>query len=343
MRLQLDHFRRELGVPAVAGGILDASGEAVFDAVGTCRRDAELPVALSHQWHIGSCAKSITALLFARLVELGLVDWSTPVAAVFPDLGSAVHAGWQDRSFEELFYCRAGMRANPSLRLMRRFWPDTRDLTEQRSEVACVAMQKPPHKAGKFVYSNLSYMVIGAAIDRLTGQSFERALDEHVCRPLGITSLGYGPPPEICGHAAAVTLPGVGIFRGKAVAPGAPRSDNPAVFSSAGTLHMTMGDWAKILRLFVTEGGELVQPETLHTLLEGPAEYRIVKGWARADLPGVSFGVQGSNTMWAAAALLSQARDRLSLVVCNDGRTRVVMKSALLAAELLELTRGPTI
>ncbi len=339
MRRQLDQFRDKLGVPAVAGGVVEASGEETFDAVGTCRRDEDLPVALSHQWHIGSCAKSITALLFARLVEQGLIDWSTPVASVFPDLADIVHVGWNERSFAELFYCRAGMQANPSLRLMRRYSSDTRDLVEQRGELAGIAMQKRPHRVGKFVYSNLSYIVVGAAIDRLTGKSFEMALDEHIARPLGMTTLGYGPPPDVCGHAAALSLPGVAVLRGRSVPPNAPHSDNPAVFSSAGTLHMSIADWAKILRLFITEGGGLVRADTLATLLDGPAEYRMLKGWARADLPGVALGIQGSNTLWAAAALLSEARDRLSLVACNDGRTRVLMKSALLASDLLALPK----
>ena len=77
----------------------------------------------------------------------------------------------------------------------------------------------------------------------------------------------------------------------------------------------------------------------MRALLSGPEDYRMLKGWARADLPGVSFGIQGSNTLWAAAAIVSEKRDRLSLVVCNDGRSRVVMKSALLAAELLALPK----
>lgn len=277
----------------------------------------------------------MTAALFARLVEEGHTDWQATVGDLFPDLREHIHPGWCKRPIDELFYCRAGMRANPSIKSTLASWNDTRAVADQRSDMAVECMQAPPRNVGKFVYSNLSYIVIGAAIDRLTGASYESALERWLLDPLRITTLGYGPPRNIHGHGPRLRLGGVLLLKGPPKDPNDARSDNPAVFSSAGTLHLTLPDWAKFVRLFVTDGNGLLQPSTIQHLLSEPPEYRMTKGWGRAELPGVSYGVQGSNTAWAASAMLSEDRRRAALVVCNDGRSRVLYKSALLAAELL--------
>jgi CubicO group peptidase (beta-lactamase class C family) len=256
---------------------------------------------------------------------------------LFPDLKGEADPGWSARTIEELLLCQAGMQANLDRAAMEKGWLDTRPLTEQRSDAVRRAMQPAPKRAGKFLYSNLGYMVIGAAIDRITGTSFEDALEHYVLRPLGITTLGYGAPPKIWGHSSRWRFRNVVLGQGKAMDPTDARSDNPAVMSSAGTLHVTMADWAKFLHLFITNGDDLLSKETIEHLLTAPTGSRMSKGWASADrLPGVSHGVQGSNTMWAAAALLNKPRDRASLVACNDGRTRIVSQTAVLAMRLLK-------
>ncbi len=293
-------------------------------------------MSLDHQWHIGSCAKSITAALFARLVEDGRTGWDATIATLFPDLKAEIHPAWHDRPIDELFYCRAGMRANPSVQSMLAGWKDTRPLADQRSDFSVTYMQEAPKNIGQFVYSNLSYIVIGAAIDRLTGGSYERALQQWLLEPLGITSLGYGPPPDVCGHAGKLRLGSLLVFKGPAKDPADARSDNPAVFSAAGTLHLTMQDWGRFVSLFITEGGGLLKPATIRHLVREPPDYRMTKGWGRAELPGVSYAVQGSNTAWSAGAMLSEDFRCATLVACNDGRSRILFKSALLAAELLD-------
>ena len=59
-------------------------------------------------------------------------------------------------------------------------------------------------------------------------------------------------------------------------------------------------------------------------------------GWAPArGLDHVSMGQQGSNTFWVATALIDRDRERTAMVVCNDGRRRLLAGTAKLAARLL--------
>ena len=340
IRTHLSKFSEELKVPAVAGSILSKDGTLNYDIVGVRRRGSNDKVEKHDKWHIGSCAKSITAVLYARLVEQGVANWDSPVASLFPDLTNQIADGWQNRTIEELFLCEAGMQANPTKAAMLSGYTDTRPLIDQRTEASLVAMRKAPRPSGSFVYSNLSYMVIGAAIDRITGIPFEDALEKYVLVPLSITSLGYGPPPMIWGHKPRVQIGNLALFVGKPANPKDVRSDNPRMLSSAGAMHMTITDWAKFLSLFLIDNSNILRPETIDFLLKNPkgSGTRMAKGWAKAEgLKNASFGMQGSNTMWAATALLDENRTSLSFLVCNDGRTHVLSQSARLAARLLTI------
>ncbi len=335
LREELERFRHRVGVPAVVGALVTADSLAI-DAVGVTRRGGDEPVSVDDQWHIGSCAKSVTAALYARLVEQGRASWGTPLPELFPDLTDRIHSGWTDRSIDDVLHCRSGMRANLSLRAMRAGWSDDRPLTEQRTDAVVAGLAEAPGPKGKFVYSNLGYITAGAAIDRLAGVPYESALEREIIAPLGISSLGFGPPDRIWGHGPRLQLGGLCLFRGRPADPGRPRSDNPAVLSSAGTLHVGVGDWARFFRLFMTGGGGLLESSSIEHLLRVPEGkgQPMSMGWSRASFDGASFGVQGSNARWVATGLLDESRERASLVVTNDGRTSVLMRSVGLARRL---------
>ena len=71
MNPSLLEFRNKHGVPAIGAAIVDAHGNVVADVVGTTRRGGSEAVTVDDAWHIGSCGKSMTASLYARLVERG--------------------------------------------------------------------------------------------------------------------------------------------------------------------------------------------------------------------------------------------------------------------------------
>lgn len=337
---ELHKFRAKAGVPAVFGGVIGANGELELEVVGFRRRGHREAVTANDRIHIGSCFKMITASLFGTFVSERRADWEMPVTDLFPDLADSIAAGWTQRSVGELFHCLGGMMANPPRRLLVSGYTDSRPLTQQRTEMAELAFSQPPRKPGRFVYSNMSYIVMGAAIDRLSGNSFESALETRVLAPLGVTSAGYGPPPEVWGHAPKVVLSGLGLFKGKPADPSDGKSDNPPVLSSAGTLHLNCKDWAKLLRLFqVGSNLGVIDDQIIARILHVPKSKaaRMSMGWGQVELDGLSFGAQGSNLRWSATVLMDDAQQRMALVVCNDGRSSVLRQSAQLARRLLDL------
>lgn len=334
----LEDFVRVCRVPAVGAALVQADGSVDAEVAGTRRRGFDEPVRASDRWHIGSCAKTFTAVLWARLVEAGDAEWDMPIPAAFADLDD-LHPGWAGVTVDDALQCRAGFAPNIGLTQMQPAWLDARPLAWQRTDAARRALREPPRRPGRYAYSNLSYIVVGAAIDRLAGAAYERALADRVLEPLGIGSAGFGPPPEIWGHPARLRLAAAGLFRGRPADPAEPKSDNPAVYASAATLHLTLEDWAAFCRIFLTEGGDLLAPGTVEDLLAQPPGRgtRMSMGWIKPPyLRGSSYSMQGSNTMWAAAAVLDHNRERAALVVANDGRRRVLDQTLQLATHLFD-------
>ena len=162
----LNDFRDRNGVPAIGASIVRSHGEATSHAVGVRRRDSRDKVLVSDKWHIGSCTKSVTAALWARLVELGLAKWNTPLFKIFEDL-RPVDVGWKDVTIRDALQCRAGFPSDVRHDVFKSSWTDTRPLPEQRADIVEQSLQRPPIRPGRFRYSNLSYIVVGAAVDRV--------------------------------------------------------------------------------------------------------------------------------------------------------------------------------
>ena len=336
----LVEFRDRFAVPALGAAVITRAGALEAEVIGTRQRGGSVPAVVEDQWHIGSCAKAITAALYARLVERGDTEWDVPIRTFFPDLADGLDAGWAAPTVDEVLVCRSGMSANPSRAEMLNAWKDTSPLTAQRTAAVVSGLSRPPRSRGTFRYSNLGYIVVGAAIDRIAGMPFEDALHVHLLEPLGITSAGFGPPPAIWGHRPKLQIGGLTIGRGKPAEPGRSRSDNPAVMTPAGRLHFTLADWATFQQIFLNPGHGLLEAATVERLLAlPPGKGRgMAMGWASASsLSGASYGMQGSNTLWAATALMDADLERSAMVVTNDGRTRVLSRSAQLAAAILRL------
>ncbi|MGD9572759.1 MAG: serine hydrolase domain-containing protein [Thermoleophilia bacterium] len=342
LRPELVAFRERHNPPAAAGALVDRDGLVEACHLGVRVRGGADPVRPDDAWHIGSCGKAITALLYARLVERGDAAWGAALPELLPDLAGGMDPGWAAITIDDVFVSRSGLPANLTRSQMLAAWEDPRPLPDQRTEVAARALAAPSRCPGRFVYSNLGYVVIGAAIERVTGLPYEEALARHVLEPLGAASAGFGPPDGPWGHGGRMLALGplglVDLARGAPADPASARSDNPPVLGPAGRLHLTVADWAAIQRVFLADGDGFLAPASVRRLLT-PATgrgQRHAPGWAPADSLGdASFAQQGSNTYWTATAVMNRARTRTALVVVNEGRARLLRTTPALALRLL--------
>jgi CubicO group peptidase (beta-lactamase class C family) len=328
---QLDDFRRRTGVPAVGAALVTADDEPSIAVAGLRRRGGGDAVTPADLWHIGSCGKAITATLVARLVQRGVTRWDASLDELFGDAVKDRHPEWREVTLGDLLTHRAGVAANPTRAQMIEAYADPTPEAEQRMAYVRRILAGPPVKPGRFVYSNLSYAMTGAAVELLTGATFEEALRAEVLRPLGIDSAGIGAPPgeQPQGHRPRWVYLG----RGPAVAAtdtGPPHpSDNPPLLTPAGRLHLPLADWARFIRVFLDPPGDLLHPDSIATITTAAPGSRQGMGWAVLPASSrASLAQQGCNVRWVATAAISRDRRRAVLVVCNDGRPRL-LRSAL--------------
>lgn len=330
-------FCEQHRVPAVGVAVIDHDGRLDLAVAGHRRRDRLELATVDDQWHIGSCTKAVTAALYALLVQRGDTRWERPIPDFFADGAAVIDPAWASVTIDDVLRCRAGILPNPTPAAMDAGWADSRPLADQRRAAALDILRSAPVTPGQFVYSNLGYILVGAAIDGITGDSYEKVLHELILEPLELTSVGFGPPPAICGHGVRRWLAGLLSRPGAPVRPDQPTSDNPPMFNSAGRLHLGLADWATLhRRLWLETADGLLTSDSLDRLLRLPEGGGMAMGWAgAAEVEGASYGMQGSNTYWAATTLLDHRRHRAAMVVTNDGRMSILSATAELAGEVL--------
>lgn len=336
----LETLLKKTGAPALAGAVIDKTGIVHIEVGGVRRNGAAEKVTVEDRWHLGSNTKAMTAALYARLVEAGTAVWDAPLPALFPDL--KLDAAWNRTTIDQLLAHRAGLKDS---RLLTPTWLnasrlDQRSLEAQRSAFAADALGRPPEGTpGEFAYSNANYILAGAAIERLTGGSWEAAMRRDLFTPLGMNSAGFGAPQgaNAWGHFGPPFIGG--FVPPKPVDSASPGSDNPMALGPAGTVHATLGDYARFIRLFLTEGDGVLKPESVARLTrpvgQGGAPYAL--GWGLASQPwtrGPGLAHEGSNTMWHVLAVVAPARGLAIVTACNAGPQSTRWAVGLLAQKL---------
>jgi len=340
-------------VPALGGAIVDLEGLAAVGVSGLRAQGREEEVAADDLWHLGSCTKAMTATLLAKLHEKERLALDTTLADAFPDLGDAVHEDWRGVPLTWLLQNRGGAPANLDAGgLWSRLWKhdgaprDARELLT--SEVLARAPASEPGTT--FTYSNAGFAIAGHAAETREDAAWEDLLRRELFGPLGMEHAGFGAPGDAerhdqpCGHRP--------IGEGELPVPPGPRADNPAAIGPAGTVHASLTDWARFVRLHLRgargEEGLLLSPATFRTLHTAPEGQSYAMGWGTGTRPwargekgvGRVLSHSGSNTMWYCAVWIAPERGFAVLATCNLGGDRAAKACDALSGALIRHRLG---
>jgi CubicO group peptidase (beta-lactamase class C family) len=199
-------------------------------------------------------------------------------------------------------------------------WSDGRAPEARIKAVRALLSRPPAQPPGVFVYANAGYIIAGAALERIVGESWEQIIVRELFTPLGMASCAFGAP----GTPQQVNEPW-GHQGLSPVSPG-PAADNPPSLGPAGTVHCSLVDWGKFLALHLAgargEASGLVSQTTLTRLQTPPAGGDYACGWGVVQRPwagGTALTHNGSNTMWYATAWLAPAKNLTFAVATNRG------------------------
>jgi CubicO group peptidase (beta-lactamase class C family) len=352
----LEPYLKEFGLPALAAAVFKEGVVIASGVTGTRRAGQDIPVGIEDRFHIGSDSKAFTSLLSGQLVEEGKLRWDSALAEVFSELKEKMDAEFAKITLQELLSHSSGLASDGPeiLDLISRSYMQDGNMDEVRYWMVKETAPKPlDHARGsKFAYSNLGYTIAGAILERTGGKTWEELVNERIIGPLDLKSAGFGPQASLgkvdapLGHLLVDGKP-------KAMLAG-PNGDNPLVIGPAGTMHMSVLDFAKWVAWHAGEGKRppvLVSPDIvkkLHTpvidtgVLENarpgtPKTGKYALGWGQVTVdwaPAPVMTHSGSNGMNLAIAMFWPETDFGFVMMTNIASTAADEALRKLAADL---------
>ena len=262
----------------------------------------------------------MTATLAAILVERGFMAWETRLREVFPTM--IMYPACEEITLRQLLSHSSGLVSftdseaeDPDL-VKIVFGAHATPMQGRLEVVVPALLSREPHTppGTAFNYSNMGYVTAGAMFEKLTQTPFETLLQREVFTPLDMTSAGFGAPgtpgevSEPYGHNPEPVEPG-------------PDADLPPVLAPAGTVHMSVTDFAKHAAFHLTGRPQLISRDALE-LLHTPVGGAFALGWGVVETEwakGQAWTHAGSNGMSYAVIGVVPAKRLAVVAACNLG------------------------
>lgn len=342
---RLEEIRSEYNLPALGAALIEGDEITQVGVVGVRKLRDDTLATVDDKFHIGSCTKSMTATLAALLVQEGIIDWNVTVVEAFPEFGEQIHPQIRDMTLEVLLTQRSGLLPLTSPNDDKDLWnrltnPEGNPVEERYWLAQEVLSREPLTEPGKeYAYSNTNYVVVGAMMENITGTPWEELVRNYLFEPLEIRSAGTGAPatPGVIdqpwGHLSMLGI--------RIPIEGGPKADNPAALGPAGTVHLSMDDFAKYVRMHLAtlEGRQsMLSDETAEKLYTAQSESGYAMGWINMDDPRAGGRVvwhDGSNSMFYAMMVMAPELDRAVVVATNVGDAKAEEALTKVIEELL--------
>ena len=240
-----------------SGAVLVARDNQVLleRAWGLADREKGTPNTVDTQYRLGSMSKIITAVAALQLVEAGKLSLDVPIGAYLPDYPNKQAAA--KVSVRHLLTHRGGVGEigfgeSPEFKSPAEFIVRRDAMRTPSDYVRQYAGQALAFEPGsRTEYSSLGFMVLGALIERLSGQSYYDYVQMHVYDVAGMDDTGSLPETMTVTHRA------VGYMRqGESLVPN--WDTLPYRGSPAGGGYSTVRDLLRFVQAL--QGGKLLSP-----------------------------------------------------------------------------------
>ncbi|MEM8697203.1 MAG: serine hydrolase domain-containing protein [Pseudomonadota bacterium] len=245
---------------------------ALFASGGIAREDG-MPVADDLLFRIASMTKPITSIAFMQLVEQGKVALDDPVHRLLPefkDIGVYASGGGQlpftteptdtPMRMIDLLRHTSGLtyafqnRSNVDLAYRERKlenWHGNHDLDSFVAELGRLPLEFSPGTAWNY---SVSTDVVGAVIQRVSGQTLDAYFTEHIFGPLGMTDTFFTVPDDKLGRLGDCWTrnPKAPVMFDRAEK--SLWSKPPKLLSGGGGLVSTSADYHRFCRMLLGKG-----------------------------------------------------------------------------------------
>lgn len=350
-RLDIHHWQQRLdalaakhGVPGAQLGVLrvvdDSPDDTIVASTGTLNRGivTGAPVSADSLFQIGSISKVYTATAIMRLVDQQQLRLDTRVAEVIPELKLASAEHTDGLTIRHLLTHTSGIDGD--------IFTDTGrgdDCLERYAALLETAAITHPLGA-TWSYCNSGYSLLGLVIERITGATWDRAMNDLVFSPLGLSNTVTLPEEAIL-HSVAVGHLEVGGEQIVAPQWMLPRSAGPAGLITArvadvlafARMHLAGGlgaDGARVLEEASAEAMQAFQTDLPDRHILGDSWGL---GWIRFDWNGARLYGHDGNTIGQSAFLRVHQESGLAVALLTNGGDARALHEALFRELFAEL------
>lgn len=288
LRALIKEKMSEHGVPGLALGIYH-DGRFQIEGFGVTNVEDPLPITEHTVFPIASISKTFAATAVMRLVEQGKLELDAPVRQYLPEFRVRDEQVSRTVTLRHLLTHMGGWEGQVS--------GADRGEDTLRNFVASITdlMQVAPPDAA-WSYNNAGFSIAGRVIEKVTGQSINRAMRELVFEPLELEHAGTTAGDFIVNRFAS----GHTTFEGQTTLN---RPFSPATSVTAGGIGVCIHDLLRYARFHLRDGmhasgGQLLTPASMR-LLRTPQRAKqstddhIGLGWHLREVGGVTTASHG--------------------------------------------------
>jgi len=241
---------------------------------GTLSRGDTTRVTPGTLWDVASMTKVVgTTSAVMILLDRGLLNLDDPVVRHLPWWSTGDPA--KDRvTIRQLLTHTAGLPA------FRRWFLEMEGREAYRRAIASEALEYEP--GTRTVYSDIGVMTLALLVERITGTSLDRFLEDEVFRPLGMRDTGFNPDPSRLPRIAPTEVDT--LWRGGVHVRGIVHDENADAYggvSGHAGLFSTARDLAAFAQFMLDQGVALpCRPDLRGSscLSGGDGERRLIRG-----------------------------------------------------------------
>lgn len=187
IRHNLDAYVNKLADADVFSGavLLAKDGRVIYKkAFGQANKDFEAPNNIDTKFNLGSMNKMFTAVSIAQLVERGMLSFEDPLSKFLPDLLDSESS--EKIKIKHLLSHTSGLGTF----FTPKFFEASRDRYRTVNDyLPLVKDEKPIFEPGTgWRYSNVGMLLLGAVIEKVTGDSYFEYVREHIYKPAGMVN-----------------------------------------------------------------------------------------------------------------------------------------------------------
>ncbi|HKU54770.1 MAG TPA: serine hydrolase domain-containing protein [Rhizomicrobium sp.] len=159
-------------------------GKTIFaKAWGLADRAAHKPITLDTPFYFASQGKMFTAVSVLQLIEMGKLSLDDPIGKYLTDYPNAEMAKVTVR---QLLTHQGG---TGEMGILEPQDVQNRDKVRSIDDIIALNGSRGPAfpPGSKYEYSNYGFLLLGALVDKISGQSYYDYVEDHVFRPSGMT------------------------------------------------------------------------------------------------------------------------------------------------------------